>query len=99
MSLDHLTIMIDTRYRSSFLNPLDRPELRRTDWSKLETCLESGLSSKPDFPNEVAIDACVKELSSAITKAFAQSTPESRPRDDTRPLLSARTQDEIRRKK
>ena len=85
LSSDHLPILIDTQCRSSFLSPPDRPDLRRTDWSKFQARLEVGLPSNPDLRNEVAIDACVKEQSSAISKALTDSTPKCRPRTDPRP--------------
>ena len=43
----------------------------------------------------MAIDECVKELSDAISKALADSTPKSRPRADPRLPLPARIQDAI----
>jgi hypothetical protein len=95
MSWDHLPILIDARSGSSFLNI---PDLRRTDWSMFYACLEAGLPPNPDLPNEMAIDACVKELSSAISKALAESNPKCRPRDNPRPPILARIQDGIRLK-
>ena len=76
--------------RSSFLSPPDHPDLR-TDWPKFQASLESGLPSNPDLPNQVAIDACVKELSNAISKALTASTPKCR----LRLPIPARIQDEI----
>ena len=60
LSSDHLPILIDTQFRSSFLSQPDRRDLRMTDWSKFQACLEAGLPSNLDLPNEVAIDACIK---------------------------------------
>ena len=96
LSSDHLPILIDTQCRSSFLNQQDRPDFRRTGWPKFQASLKAGLPSNPDLTNEVAIDACVKELSSAISKALKDSAPKCRPRGD--PLM-AHIQDEIRQKK
>jgi hypothetical protein len=62
LSSDHIRILIDTRCRSFFLRPIDRPDLRRTDWSNFQPCLKAALPSNPDIPNELAVDACVKEL-------------------------------------
>lgn len=97
LSSDHLSLLINKRCRSSFLGPPDRPDLR-TDCSKFQACLEAGPLSKPDLPNEVAIDACDEELSSAISKSLTDSTPKRRPRDDPRPPIPACIQDEIRLK-
>jgi hypothetical protein len=33
LSSGHLPILIDTSCRSSFFNPADRPDFKRTDWS------------------------------------------------------------------
>jgi hypothetical protein len=93
-----LPTLINTQFRSSFLNPPDRPDLGKTYWSKFQTCLEAELPSNPDLPNEVDVDACVKELSSAISKALADSAPKCRPRDDPRPPMPARIQNETRLK-
>jgi len=94
LSLDHVPVLIDKRCWSSFLSAPEHLDLR-TDWSKFQACLEAELPSNPDLPNEVATDACVKELSSSISKALTDSTPMCRPCDDPRPPLPARTQDEI----
>jgi hypothetical protein len=98
LSSDHLPILIDTGCRSSFLNLPNLLDLRNIDWSKFQACLETGLSSNHGLPNEVAIGACVKGLSSAISKALADSTPKCRPRHDPRPSIPAHIQDEIRLK-
>jgi hypothetical protein len=42
---------------------------------KFQACLEAGLPSESDLPNEMAIDACANELSTTISKALAESTP------------------------
>jgi len=97
-SLDHVPVLIDTWCRSSFLSPPERLDFRRTDWSKFQACLEAELPSNPDLLNEMAIDACVKELSSLILKVLTDSTPMCRPHDDPQPPLTAHTQDEIRLK-
>ena len=62
----------------SIIPPL-RKDLRRTDWPKFQACLEAGHLSDSDLPNEVAIDACVKKLTSAISKAPTDSSPKCRP--------------------
>jgi len=61
LNADQLPVLISTRYQSSFLNPLDCPDLR-TDWPKFHSSLEDGLTSNPDLLNEVACVACVKKL-------------------------------------
>jgi hypothetical protein len=97
LNSDHLPILIDIGCRSSFLNLPDRPDLRKTDWSKFQACLETGLPSNPDLSEE-SIDACVKDLTTAISKAFADSIPKCRPASDPRPSIPASIQDEIRLK-
>ena len=57
--------------------------------------MEAGLPANADIPSEVFIDACLKELSSAISKALAEPTPKCRRRSDQRPPIPARTQDEM----
>jgi hypothetical protein len=95
LSSDHLPVLIATQCRSSFLSPPDRQNFRKTDWSRFQACLEAGIPSSPDLPNEGAIDACVKELTGAISKALTDSTPKCRQRADPRPPLPAHIQDEI----
>jgi hypothetical protein len=51
----------------------------------------------PDL-NEESIDACVKDLTTAISKALADSTPTRRSALDPRPSIPAPVQDEIRLK-
>jgi hypothetical protein len=78
--------------------PPDRPDLSRTDSSKFQACLKVGQPSDPDLSNEVAIDACVKEMSSTISKELTDPTPKCHPRADSRLPISALIQDEIRLK-
>jgi hypothetical protein len=66
LSWDHLPVLIDKPCRASFLNTPYRLDLSRTDGPKFQASLESVLPSNPDLSSGVAIDACVKELSSAI---------------------------------
>jgi hypothetical protein len=54
---------------------------------KDQACLETMLSSNPDVPNEVAIDACVKGLSRIIWKVLAESNPKCFQRDDPRSAM------------
>jgi hypothetical protein len=99
LSSDHLPVLIDTRFRSSFLKLPNRPNFRRTDWVKFQACLEDSLPHTPKLLSGVEIDTCVEEVSSATTEALAASAPRRRFRDDPRPPISARIQDEIRLKK
>jgi hypothetical protein len=98
LSSDQLPVLIDKTCPSSFPNLPARPDYRRTGWVKFQSRLEETLPSTPLLPNEVDIDRCVEEMSSAILEALAASTPKSRPRDDPRPPIPARIQDEIRLK-
>ena len=75
LSSDHLPVLIDTMCRSSFQNPPDRPDFKRTDWAKFQTHLETEIPSNPELHNGISIDACVENLSGAILKALAFSTP------------------------
>jgi hypothetical protein len=99
LSTDHLTVLIDTRCRSSFLNLPDRPDFRKTDWVKFQACLEDRLPPTPKIRNGVEIDTCVREVSSAITETLAASALTRSPSDDPKPPIPARIQDDIRLKK
>ena len=47
----------------------------RTYFSKFQACLEAGLPSNPDLPNEVAIDACVKICQALSQKRWQSPLP------------------------
>jgi hypothetical protein len=96
LSSDHLSILIDTTCRSSFLNPPDRPDFKRTDWSKFQACLDNVIPFNTETVDMAGIDACVGSMTSAISGALEGSTPNSRPRADPRPPIPARIHDEIR---
>jgi hypothetical protein len=77
LSSDHLPILIDTTCRSSFLNPQDRPDFKRTDWSKFQACLDNVIPFNTETADEVGINTCVENLTSAISGALEKSTPKS----------------------
>ena len=91
-------MLIDTACRSSFHNPPDRPNFRRTDWANFHTHLEGHIQFDPELHNGMAIDTCVENISGAVLQALAASTPTCRPRNDPRPPTPAGIQEEIRRK-
>jgi len=68
--------------------PTNTPDLR-TDRPNFQACLEAGLKSSPDLQNEVAIYACVKEPSSAISKALTGSARKYRPRVNEGPITGS----------
>jgi len=98
LSSDHLPFLIDTSCSSSFHKPPDRPDFRRTEWASFQTQLEELIPFDSELHNEMAIDTCVENFSSAVLKALSALTPKRRPRDDPRPPVPAGIQDEIRLK-
>ena len=82
LSSDNFPVLIDTSCRSSFHNPPDRPDVRRTDWPSFQTQLEEIIPVDSELHNEMAIDTCVENFSGAVLKALAASTPKRLPRDD-----------------
>jgi hypothetical protein len=56
-----------------------------TTVSNLGPAWETRLPRSSILPNEVEINTCEEDLSSAIVQALAASTPKSRPRDHPRP--------------
>jgi hypothetical protein len=88
------------RYHVSiiFLNTPDRPDFKRTDWSKYQAWLDNVIPFNAETEDEAGIDACVGSLTSAISRALEVSTPKSRLRADPRQPILARIQDEIRLK-
>jgi len=94
LSTDQLPVPINTQCQSSFLNPLECPDLR-TDWSKFHFSLEVGLPSNPDLLNEVPCVECVKKLPSVILMVLAESTSKCCLSENSRPLILAHIEDEI----
>jgi hypothetical protein len=84
LSLDHLPVLIDTTCRSSFQQPPDRPDFRRTDWVQFQTQLEAEVQLNPELHYGMAIYKCVQNYSEAVLRAPSASTPKCRPRDDPR---------------
>jgi hypothetical protein len=98
LSSDNLPVVIYTQWHSFFLCLLDCLNFRWTDWAKFQACLEDGLPSNPRLQDEVEIDTCVEELSSAVSKALEESGSKSHPYEDLLPLILACIQDEIHQK-
>jgi len=71
LSSDHLPVLIDTSCRSSFHNPPDRPDFRRTDWASFQAQLEELIPFDLELHNEMAIDTYVENVSGAVLKALA----------------------------
>ena len=74
LSSDHLPVLIDTTYRSSFHHPPDRPDFRRTVWANFQIYLEEQIPFDPEL-NAMAIDSCVEKFSGAILSALVASNP------------------------
>ena len=98
LSSDHLPVLIDTACRPSFHNLPDRSNFRCTDWANFQIHLEDHIPFDPELHNGMANDTCVENLSGAVLKALAASTPKCGPRDDPRLPGPAGIQDEIRLK-
>jgi hypothetical protein len=98
VSSDHLHVLIDTRCRSSFQNPPDRPDVRRIDWANFQTHLEAITSLIPELHNGHDIYTCVENFSGAILGALAASTPKRRPHGDPIPQIPPGIQYVIRLK-
>ena len=91
LSSDHLSVLIDTMCRSIFLTLPDRPDFKRTNWTKFQQCLVEKLPSNPELRDKEAIDACVGDLFSAILSAIEVETSKSRPRYNPRQPIPAST--------
>ena len=70
LSSGHLPVLIDTLRRSSFNHPPDRPDFRRTDWTKFQTHVDKLIPFESEL-YEIAIDTCVDNFSGAVLKALA----------------------------
>jgi hypothetical protein len=98
LSSDHLPVLIDTTYRSSFQHPPDGPDFRRTECAKFKTYLKDQIPFDPELHDGMAINTCVENFLGAILKAVAAFTPKCRQRGDSRPPIPAGIQYEIRLK-
>jgi hypothetical protein len=63
------------------------------DCAAFQACFEERLPGTPARNNEEAIVKYAVELTSAINKALAASSPKLRPRGDMRPNFPASTDD------
>jgi len=95
LSSDHIPVLIDTACRSSFHLPPDRPNFRQTNWANFQTHLDDIIPFDPKLHNQIAIVTCVENLSGAVLKALAHSTPKRRSLDDPRPPIPAVIQDGV----
>ena len=95
LSPDHLPVIIDTMYHSSFLHPLDCLDFKRTDWTNFQAHLDDKIPINPEFHNGVAINTCVENMSGAVLKDLAASTPKNHPRDNPRSPIPAGIQNEV----
>ena len=86
------------RVTPSFHHPTDRPDFRRLDWANFLTHLEEIIPFDSKLHNEMAIDTYLENYSGAVLKELVASTPKLRSRNDPRPQIPARIQDEMRLK-
>jgi hypothetical protein len=97
-SSEHHPVLIDTTCRLCFQHPPDCPDFRRTDWANFQTQLEYQIPFDLELHDEMAIDTCVENLTGAVLKALAASTPKRRPRAVSRLPKPVGIQDGIRLK-
>jgi hypothetical protein len=98
ISSDHLPVLTDTGCRSSFQQPPDPSDFRRTDWVKFQTHVVTEIPLIPELHDGNYIDTCVENFSGPILGALAASSPKRRRNGDPRILIPASIQDEIRLK-
>ena len=84
LSSDHLPVLIDYSYRSSFHNPPDLSDFKRTDWAKFQTQLEELIPFDFELHNDMAIDTCVEN--GALSQGTRQRQHPSVPRVTTHGL-------------
>jgi hypothetical protein len=83
LSSDHLPVLIDTAFRSSFQHPPDCSDFRRTDWVNFQTHLGHQIPFDTELHNKMAINMCVEDFSGAVLNALAASIPKCRPHDNS----------------
>jgi hypothetical protein len=72
---DHIPILIENAFCSSFHHPPDRTDFRRTDWAKFQTYLDDQIPFDTDLHNEMAIDTCVENFSGAVQRLWRFPLP------------------------
>jgi hypothetical protein len=68
---DHLPVLIDTIRRSSFHDPLDRPEFSRTDWATYQASIDDRLPWNTNVHDKKEIGKFTEEMTSAILAAVS----------------------------
>jgi hypothetical protein len=72
------------------------PQFQTDQLDKFRACLEDEILSNPSLPDEVAVNTYGEKLSSAISKALAESTSRSHPHDDLDSPIMSHSHNEIR---
>ena len=85
LSSDHLPVFVDTRCRSPFHCPSDRPHVRRTNWANFQAQLESKIPLNLELLNSMEIEAFFGNFSGAILEALVASSPKRRPHVEPKP--------------
>nr|CAD7198365.1 unnamed protein product [Timema douglasi] len=77
---DHNPVLVNLGRAVSFIDPPEKPNLKRTDWDRFANVLRERLGPTPTFRTAAEIDHGAELIASAIKGSLEASTPRHRPK-------------------
>nr|CAD7409541.1 unnamed protein product [Timema cristinae] len=77
---DHNPVLVNLGRAVSFIDPPEKPDLKRTDWDRFTNVLRERLGPIPTFRTAAEIDRGAEFITSAIKGSLEASTPRHRPK-------------------
>nr|CAD7198333.1 unnamed protein product [Timema douglasi] len=77
---DHNPVLVNLGCAVSFIDPPEKPNLKRTDWDRFANVLRERLGPTPTFRTAAEIDHGAELIASAIKGSLEASTPRHRPK-------------------
>nr|CAD7411082.1 unnamed protein product [Timema poppensis] len=77
---DHSPVLVNLGRAVSFIDPPEKPNLKRTDWDRFANVLRERLGPTPTFRTAAEIDHGAELITSAIKGSLEASTPRHRPK-------------------
>nr|CAD7434834.1 unnamed protein product [Timema monikensis] len=77
---DHNPVLVNLGRAVSFIDPPEKPDLKRTDWDRFTNVLRERLGPTPTFRTAAEIDRGAEFITSAIKGSLEASTPRHRPK-------------------
>nr|CAD7437709.1 unnamed protein product [Timema bartmani] len=77
---DHNPVLVNLGRAVSFIDPPEKPDLKRTDWDRFTNVLRERLGPTPTFRTAAEIDRGAEFITSVIKGSLEASTPRHRPK-------------------